>query len=182
MIWFLVPFPRGCTPCASRRSILWPHLRTRCPFVWTRVSSYRFLPCACSETQVLTRCTEYPGVVWCIRPLRHWRSREGLRNQVHYRFWLWDGSLFSCTILHSFRHFLQSAVWTEKIVLALSCDCWCGTDGEDDSTHHVWNYLSWACLRVGVWCLCIWFGSLGPDWHRQITNRAQLCGFLKHVS
>ena len=43
-------------------------------------------------------------------------------------------------------------------------------------------FLWSICLRVGLWCQCIWFGFWGPNWLDRITNQEQLCGFWKHVS
>ena len=43
-----------------------------------------------------------------------------------------------------------------------------------DSTRHVWNFPWSACLRVGFWCQCIWFGSWNPNWFYQTTNQEQL--------
>ena len=46
----------------------------------------------------------------------------------------------------------------------------------------MWNFLWLGCQQVGSWCRCTWFGSLGPNWFDRTTNRAQLCGYWKHIS
>ena len=56
------------------------------------------------------------------------------------------------------------------------------TNTKDDSIRHVWNFPWLACLRVGFWCRCTWFGFLGPSWFDRTTNQAQLCGYWKRVS
>ena len=53
---------------------------------------------------------------------------------------------------------------------------------KDDSTHHVWSFPLWVCLRVGSWCQCIRFGFWVPNWFYRTTNQEQLCGFWKHDS
>ena len=51
------------------------------------------------------------------------------------------------------------------------------------SFRHCFRAHPWlACLRVGFWCQCTWFGFFGPNWFDRITNQGQLCGSWKHVS
>ena len=78
----------------------WPHLRT---WRW---------------------CSEYPQATWRIR------TRRCKRDQVQRRLWLCHYPFFSCSLLHSFRHYFGAACWAEnadieqmeKMVPLITCE------------------------------------------------------------
>ena len=81
---------------------------------------------------------------------------------------------FSRSLLHPFRHHFGAACRTENAdIEQMEKIC---------STHHVWSFtfvsLSASWFLVSTYLIWI----LGPGWFCQITNQAQICGFLKRVS
>ena len=108
------------------------------------------------------------------------RTCFSLGNHVSRRLRLChNSSLVPCCILFAT---VFGQLTELKILRAASWNGWCYTNGDDWSTHHVWNCPLSVCLRVDVWCQQIWFVFLGPGWFCQITNQEQLCGFWIHVS
>ena len=86
---------------------------------------------------------------------RGWYVRRHPCNKIHHWSRLCCESFFSWTLLRSFRHCIRAHCRTEI--------GWYWTSTTNDSTHHVWNFPWSACLRVGFWCRCIWFGFWDPE-------------------
>ena len=165
--------------CSSRslhpyvRFYIWvPHLRTRRCVILIWIFSCR-LPCTSFQTQALTGCSEYrrqfDALELCAVEELATVSKPGSSSFLTLPY------LFLLLLLPVSFSTLPGGCWQ-------SWNCWCWTNGEDGSTHHVWNWLLSVCLRVGTWCQRIGFGCFGPDWFCQMTIQAQLCGFGKHVS
>ena len=68
------------------------------------------------------------------------------------------------TLLWLFLHLILFLFFSTS--LQNNLQTWNGsywTNTKDDSIRRVWNFPWLACLRVGFWCQCIWFGSWSPD-------------------
>ena len=119
---------------------------------------------------------------WCSRMVHVWRTWRESWCQVHRRRLRFCYNPVFFLFLHPLRHrFGAAQSWNSE----RSRESWsgfCCTNKEDCSIRHVKNFPCLACLRVGFWCRCIWFGFWGPDWFDRTTNQVQPYEFGKHVS
>ena len=88
------------------------------PFlIWN--ASGRLPSTLCYEIRtLLTGCSEYHRATGCTRARRCRRACRRTRDQVQRRLRLRHNFLFSCTLLHPFRHRFGAACWDENADIA----------------------------------------------------------------
>ena len=124
--------------------------------------------------RLLTFISGFHRALWCSRGKHVRIPFAASRDLIHHRFRFCCDSFYTWFFLCSFRHHFRTLFRTEmanveqtqKMIPFITCE----------------NFSWLACLRVGFWCQCIWFGFWGPNWFYRTTNQEQLCGFWKHVS
>ena len=116
----------------------------------TRVSPYLFAAhLSSSEVRSDIQIWFSPGFPMQSRQARSDPSHNiGIPNSSSALILLW--LFLHLHLLVFFSTSLQDYWW--------NWNGWCWTNTTNDSIHHVWNFPLSACLRVGFWCQCIWFG------------------------